>query len=83
MNELFQAMKHLILGYSDEEKAARLKQLEESNKRAEENKNRNNGVYDPSEPVVEVITGIPGEMQNSSFFIFLAAAIVFILIIKK
>lgn len=78
--DLLNAAKRLLLGKTPEEEAAAKKDLEEAAKRVEENKDRNGGTYDPSEPVVETLTGIPGEYQN--LLLFGVVGVILLLILK-
>ena len=68
-------------GYTEEEAAANKAALEKANAEVEANKDRNGGSYDPTEPLIETITGIPGELQNN-LFLYGIAAIIVILILK-
>jgi hypothetical protein len=83
MNELFNAIRKLIFGRTPEEEEAARKMLEESQKRVEENEARNDGHYDPTEPIIEGITGIPQELQNFNWLIGGFAVVIFILLIKE
>jgi hypothetical protein len=71
-------------GYTEEEAKRNKEVLEEANKEVEANKGRNGGNYDPTEPFVEAVTGIPAELQN--WQILLAGGlgiVIFLLIIKE
>ena len=79
--DLLNAVRRLLGGRTPEEEAAAKKDLEEAAKRVEENKGRNGGTYDPSEPLIETVTGIPAELQNN-LMLFGVIGVILILILK-
>jgi hypothetical protein len=85
MEELFNALRRVIFGYdmnNPKDKASK-ENLEQANENVQDNKDRNDGVYDPTEPVIEAITGIPQELQNFNWIIGGFAVVIFILLIKE
>ena len=78
--DLYDAVRKLLGGRTEEEKKKAREDLEKAYAEVEANKGRNNGSYDPTEPVVELVTGIPGEYQN--LMIFGVVGIIILLILK-
>jgi hypothetical protein len=82
LSDFLDALRHLILGYSAEEKAAIQENLKKAQENVEANKARNDGEYDYSENLVEMVTGIPGELQNANIFLYGIVAIIVVLLLK-
>lgn len=86
--DLWNAFRKYILppgmggGYTPEEAEKIKKDLETAYNNTEANKNRNEGIYDPSEPVVEYFTGIPQELQGSNGLLAIGAVVALILILR-
>jgi DNA-binding transcriptional regulator GbsR (MarR family) len=82
MNDLFEAFRKLFYR-TPKEIEETTKNLEQAQENVNDNKDRNDGVYDPTEPVIEAITGIPQELQNFNWLIGGFAVVIFILLIKE
>jgi hypothetical protein len=80
LTDLYNAARKLLGGRTDAEKAKAKADLEKAANEVEKNKKRNGGNYNPVEPVIETVTGIPGEYQN--LMLFGVVGIILLLILK-